>query len=109
MRREGRGGVWLDFDVDEDAYVLVVRERDKALDVVLESRDPADKIRLSSGDGSYLTHVRGEAVLIASSSSSFADLPSLMNAAKGAERPVDALSALISEQLPGADVWTWTQ
>lgn len=106
---EGRGGVWLDFDVDEDAYVLVVRERDKALDVVLESRDPADKIRLSSGDGSYLTHVRGEAVLIASSSSSFADLPSLINAAKGAERPVDALSTLITEQLPGADVWTWTQ
>jgi hypothetical protein len=103
----GRGGVWLRFDVDEDAYVLVVREREGELDVVLESNHPADKIRLAVGDGSYLTHMRAEGVLVASSSGRFAGLGELVAAARTQSDPLDALADAIDEDLPGTDVWTW--
>ncbi|MCB9663654.1 MAG: hypothetical protein H6732_06060 [Alphaproteobacteria bacterium] len=99
-----RQGFWLGFDVEEDAYVVIVRERAHALDVVLDSRRPVDKIRHATGDGSYRLHTVGDAVLVASTARPVPDLDGLVDAVAAEDLPLDALAARLRAVDPKADV-----
>lgn len=104
----GRGGVWVSFDVDEEAYVVVVRAHEHELEVLLDSQHPADKVAWATGDGSYRLHTphsEGDGLLVASSSAAIADLPALIEAARKTEDPIEALATALEGDDHGADVW----
>jgi hypothetical protein len=103
----GRGGVWVAFDVDEEAHVVVVRERSGQLDLLLDSTHTADKIRLARGDGSYRLHTQGDAVLLASSVGPVDDLAGMISLATTDAAPLQALASAIQQQQRGADVWMY--
>ena len=62
-----RGGVWLDVDVDDAAYLLVVREQSGVFDALLPGLDAGEKVALATGDGSYRAHVVADGVCVVSS------------------------------------------
>jgi hypothetical protein len=103
----GRGGVWVAFDVDDEADVVIVRQVGQALEPVLDSYTPSDKLRLATGDGSYRTHTVADGVLIASLSEPVDDLRVLLARAQQAAHPLDALAAELRRAQRGSDVWTW--
>ena len=99
-----RKGVWLDFDVDEDAYVIVVRQQGEQLDVILDSHHIRDKVQHATGDGGYRLHALGEGVLVASASHPIASLPDLVGSAHTQPQPLEWLAASIRADDPRADV-----
>lgn len=101
---DGRGGVWVQFDVDDRALVTLVRATSEGLDVVLASQAPADKAPLAVGDGSFRVHAVGKGVLLAATSRPLPDLGPLLAAARAAEDPLGELAARIRTADPGADV-----
>jgi hypothetical protein len=103
----GRGGVWVAFDVDDEADVVIVRQVGQALEPMLDSDTPSDKLRLATGDGSYRTHTVADGVLIASLSEPVEDLRVLLVRAQQATHPLDALAAELRRAQRGSDVWTW--
>jgi hypothetical protein len=103
----GRDGVWVAFDVDDEAHVLVVRQRGEALELVLDASSPVQKIQMATGDGTYRMHTRGQAVLVASSSHAFEDVVKLLAHAQEDRAPLSALAASIRRAQPTSDVWTY--
>lgn len=103
----GRGGVWVNFDVDEAAYVLIFRHHGDSVDLLLDSHHAADKISLARGDGSYRMHTTGESVLLASSDARVEQVEMLLEEARGEDRPLEALAGAIQRSSPGADVWLY--
>lgn len=99
-----RQGFWLDFDVDEDAYVFVVRASDHDLDVVLDSAHIADKVTHATGDGRYRLHTVGDEVLLASASGPIPTLADHVAAARAAEAPLEALARRLRAADPAIDV-----
>ena len=105
----GRGGVWTDFDVAEDALVTLVREADQELDVVLSSQGAFDKADYATGDGRYRLHTLGPGVLIAASSEPLDDLEPMLGAAQTAGEPLDDLAERIRAAHPTAEIRTWVR
>lgn len=105
----GRGGVWVAFDVDEAAWVFVVRQRQGKLELLLDSEHMADKIAHATGDGSYRLHTEGEAVLVASASHRLNTFPEMVSAAQAGQQPLVALRSAIHSASPTTDVWTYTR
>lgn len=99
-----RQGVWVRFDVAEPARVVVVRGGGDGLAVVLDGRSVAEKARVATGDGSYLLHALGDAVLVASLTRAPGDLSEVMAAAASEPAPLDALAAALRTRDPDADV-----
>lgn len=99
-----RQGIWLDFDVDEDAYVFVVREQAGQLDVVLDSHRIADKIAHATGDGRYRLHAVGDGLLVASASHPIPRLAELVAKADASPAPLEELAGTIREGDPKVDV-----
>jgi hypothetical protein len=104
---EGRGGLWLAFDVDDEAHVLVVRQREGALELVLDATDIVQKARHATGDGGYRLHTRADALLVASTSAPVVDARAMIEAAQRAQRPLDALATDLRSQHPTSDVWVY--
>jgi len=100
----GRGGIWSEFDVDEDACVSLVREADGVVDVVLASRDPAEKAVWAVGDGSYRVHTMGDGVLLVSSTGPLPPLGPVIAAAGTAADPLAEVEERIRRAVPGADL-----
>ncbi|MBW1877882.1 MAG: hypothetical protein JRJ84_05935 [Deltaproteobacteria bacterium] len=100
----GRGGIWSEFDVEEGAYVTLVREADGVLDVVLASHDPADKAGWAVGDGSYRVHTMGSGVLLVSSAQPLPPLGPVMVVAGLANDPLAEVEARIRRAAPRADL-----
>jgi hypothetical protein len=100
----GRGGIWSEFDVDEAAYVTLVREVDGALDVVLASGDPVDKAVWAVGDGSYRVHTMGAAVLLVSTTEPLPPLGPMIAGASEADDPLAEIEARIRLSAPRADL-----
>ncbi len=98
----GRQGVWAAFDVPEGAVVLVVAERDGALEPVLWSSTAADKAALAVGDGTYRVHVPGSGALLAVVDRPPEQPHHLLHPDMGRHEP-DALAAL-SRRLAASDV-----
>lgn len=103
---EGRGGVWADLDVDEDADLVLVRTIDGEVDVVLASRSPADKSRFATGDGRYRLHAVGDGLLVASSAAPI-ELAQWIGDLRGSDA-LDRLAERIASADPTADVKVWT-
>jgi hypothetical protein len=99
-----RGGIWLDFDVEEAALVSVVSLKDNQLTLLLDSKTAGDKARISLGDGHYRLHSRGEGVLISSSESTLDDLPNWIRAANQSAEPLQILAQSIQQSHPEIDV-----
>jgi hypothetical protein len=104
---EGRGGLWLSFEVDDDAHVLVVRQLGGRLELVLDAADIVQKAAHASGDGGYRLHTKGEALLVASTSDPVLGAHGLVETAQVGARPLDALSKEIRTLHPTADVWVY--
>ncbi|MBT3223708.1 MAG: hypothetical protein HN348_31960 [Proteobacteria bacterium] len=101
---EGRGGIWTDFDVPEEAVVTVVREEGGKLDAVLRSTGPADKAALTVGDGSYRVHTVGPAVLVAATFAPVGSLDVLIAKSNLAVAPLEELANRIKALDEDADV-----
>lgn len=100
----GRGGVWSQFDVPEDALVSVVRLGEGTkLEVVLSSVTPADKADLATGDGSYRAFSEGQGVLVAATRAPL-PLDDLIADARGAIDPLDSLARAIRSTEPDAAI-----
>lgn len=103
-----RGGVWVDFDVDDEADLVIVRRERTALATVLSSASPSEKLRFANGDGSYRLHTLGDGLLIASLSEPLPDLERRVASAGQAADPLAALASSLRRDHPRADVWTWS-
>jgi hypothetical protein len=101
---EARGGLWVDFDVDDAAHIVVVQQSAGHLEVVLPGDHPADKARVAVGDGRYRFHGVADGLLIASTAGAVADLPTLLERAQGADDPLAALAGEIKAADRRADV-----
>jgi hypothetical protein len=99
-----RKGWWVDFDVDEDAYVFVVAHSAEGTKVVLDSGRIADKIRVATGDGGYRLHTLGDGVLVASASHALPELGELVAASVSQPQPLDWLADQLHETDPRIDV-----
>jgi hypothetical protein len=99
----GRGGIWTEFDVGEDAVITLVRLGENGLELVTQSHSPSDKAAYAVGDGSYRLHTPGGGVLVVSSENTVTDVTSLMNAADASENPLLVLSQLVKKSHPAAD------
>ncbi len=99
-----RQGVWLSFDVDDLAHVLVVRQGDDGLEVVLDGHSPVDKAQVATGDGGFRLHAPGEAALIASTTRPVAALRGLVDGLEGDPDALAALALAVREEDPTADV-----
>jgi hypothetical protein len=103
---EARGGVWVDFHVDERAHVAIYRVHEGKVEALVEPKVPADKAPLAVGDGSYLVHAAGSAVAVVSSVQPL-DSRELLAEATAAEDPMEALAVRVRSLDPGADVHVW--
>jgi hypothetical protein len=101
---EARGGLWVDFDVDDAAHIVVIQQSGGQLEVVLPGDHPADKARVAVGDGRYRFHGVADGLLIASTAGAVADLPTLLERAQGASDPLAALAGEIKAADRRADV-----
>lgn len=99
-----RSGWWLEFDVDDEAYVFVVRQEEGELAVVLDSTHIKDKVAHATGDGAYRLHTVGDGVLVASASHPLPALDTLTHEARSTEAPLAELAAAIRAVDPKADV-----
>jgi hypothetical protein len=102
----GRGGVWTAFEVDDDASVLLVREAEGRLDVVVQADDPLAKLAVATGDGSFRVHTSGEGVLVAATDGRLEAGPLLAEAAASPD-PLAALAAAVKKAAPDADLRTY--
>lgn len=102
---EGRQGLWVSFDVHEDALVFVARERNGHIDVVLDAHRPADKIAHATGDGSYRLHAVGDAVLVAASREHLGDVETWIDEANAGGQPLSRLARRLSDQAVDSTVW----
>lgn len=103
----GRGGVWADFDVDDSAYVTVVREVAGGLEIVLACEVPADKAAHATGDGAFRVHAMGSGVVLASSSAPVPNLHEVVAAAALAPSPIASLEQRLRTLDPDIDVQSW--
>jgi hypothetical protein len=100
----GRGGWWVDFDVDDRAYLSIVRDHPgEPLDVVLRSEEPAEKADFAIGDGRYRLHAVGEDLLVVSTTLPLSDLESLAAQQRGQDR-LALLATAVREASPDADL-----
>ncbi|MCA9491659.1 MAG: hypothetical protein KC621_17125 [Myxococcales bacterium] len=102
---EGRGGWWASFDVPDEELVYVVGEEAGALVVALQSEGSADKVDLSTGDGSYRVHLAGRGALVASSPRPVPDFDLLVARAQGAPDPLGTLAS----ELDGTAAVRWVR
>ena len=100
---QGRGGIWTAFDVEEAAYITLVREDTDGLELVAAPQSPSAKGAYAVGDGSYRLHTPGSGVLLVSSAAEVVDVEDLIHTAETAERPLLALSEMVKKASPGAD------
>ena len=64
---EGGGGIWIDFGVEDDAFVTFFFERDGKITQTLGGASPRSKNQISTGDGRYRIHIKDvEALLVVS-------------------------------------------
>ena len=99
-----RGGIWIDFDVDEAALISIVRLKNNQLELLLDSTTAADKAKVSLGDGHYRLHSRGEGALVTSSKSPLLDLRDWIQAANQSSEPLKVLAQSIEESHPKNDL-----
>ncbi len=92
----GRGGVWVSFDVPEEALVTLVALEGGHLRAELASVDAADKAELALGDGSYRLHVPGDGALLLSHAASLDDLDRLLRASEADEDPLQGLASRLA-------------
>lgn len=104
---EGRGGAWTTFDVDDHAFVTVIRLADGALEPLLTPRAAADKAQIAVGDGTYRLHTQGEGVIVVSSGAPIPDLDAHLAAARTSNDPMGTLEADLHGADPRADVKAW--
>jgi hypothetical protein len=103
----GRGGIWADFDVAEDANVTLIRQTDGEVDVVLRPDSPVDKAPYAVGDGRYRLHTVASAVLMVSSTAPLDGLDAMLASVRGADDPLRDLEGRIRVASPRADVQRW--
>jgi len=98
-----RQGVWLEFDVDDLAYVGLVRAQGGQLDVLLDGTTVAGKARYVSGDGGYRLHAVGDALLVVSSAEPIDALTGAVDASRGRADPLSHVEELLGA-VDGLDV-----
>lgn len=103
----GRGGVWAQLDVDEAAFVTVVREVGGGLQPVFVSATPADKGDLATGDGRYRLHSQGQGLLVVASDRAVGDLPDLIVRASMADEPLADLARRLEASDSGVTTRAW--
>ena len=103
-----RGGVWTQFDVDDGAFVSLIRD-DGELEVVLHSGVAADKARFAVGDGTYRLHTTGQGILVVSTSEPIDRLASWVTEARESPAPLHSLAALVDQNHPRADTRKFDQ
>jgi len=101
---EARGGFWTQFDVDEQAHIMMVRENEGELDLVFQSQSALDKASLAIGDGSYRLHTMGTGVLLVSSKQSLRHVGGLLMASMATPSPLGELAKKLQRTYPGADI-----
>ena len=105
----GRGGIWTEFDVEEEAVITLVRQDENGLELVSQAHAPSDKAAYAVGDGSYRLHTSGRGVLVVSTEDKVTDVTSLMDAAEASEDPLLALSKLVKKSHPAADTQVFSR
>ncbi len=88
-----RGGMWVEFDVHDQAHVAVVREAAGHLEVLVPGQSPVDKANHATGDGRFRLHTQGQGVAVISSAS---PLTGLADALRLAEQQPESLKTLAS-------------
>ncbi|MBT3222297.1 MAG: hypothetical protein HN348_24760, partial [Proteobacteria bacterium] len=101
---EGRGGIWTEFDVAEEAVVTIFSEHDGQLELVIDASSTADKAALAVGDGSYRTHTLGSGVLVVSTATPILSLDNCLSAANHASTPLEQLAIVVRNAHPQADL-----
>jgi hypothetical protein len=101
---EGRGGIWVNFDADELAYISLIKVVDGRLEIVFAGANVADKASFATGDGRYRLHALGSAVLLVSTATPIENLPSLIAEAGAASDPLAELTGALRREHPGADI-----
>jgi len=101
-----RAGYWLEFDVDEEAFVAIVRHHDGELEAIVDATDQVDKALFATGDGRYRLHTQAEGVLIAAAPEPITSLPEHMGQFQDDPTPLQALRQAITTGHPHATVWT---
>jgi hypothetical protein len=101
---EARGGIWVNFDVDEEALVSVIGLRNNKLEIFLHSTAPADKATIALGDGGYRVHIKGDGVLVSSSESAMVELQDWVRAANQSDQPLKVLTKSIHSSHPNHDI-----
>ncbi len=104
-----RGGLWVDFDVDDLAHVGIVRQLHGKLEVLGRAERPVDKIVFATGDGGFRLHAEADAVLVASAARAVPDLRTWAEEASLAPAPLAALEARLRAEVAGVDVVTATR
>jgi len=104
----GRSGIWLDFDVDDEALISIVSLENNQLHLLLGSSTAGDKAQISIGDGQYRIHAKGEGVLITSSGNTLVDLSNWIRAANQSDAPLQVLAQSIQQSHPENDVSFYT-
>lgn len=99
-----RQGVWLDFDVDDMAYVALLRVQGSQIDVLLDGANVSDKARYATGDGGYRVHAVGDGLVVASSAEPIQGLPAIVSAAHGASDPLAAMQDKLQALSDSIDV-----
>jgi hypothetical protein len=99
-----RQGVWLDFDVDDMAYVALLRVQGSQIDVLLDGSNVADKARYSTGDGGFRLHAVGDGLVVASASEPIQNLPTIVASAHASADPLAAIEEKLREVSDSIDV-----
>ena len=99
-----RGGMWLDLDVDDSAYLHLVGLRDGRLEVLHHGLSPADKARFATGDGRFRLHAEADEVLLVSTPEPLDSLPDTLLAVEGTPAPLEAVAQGLRATSPGADI-----
>ena len=99
-----RNGVWLHFDVADEAYVTILRKQGDRIETVLRSTRADDKIAHAVGDGSYRLHEIADEVLIASTSQPLPDLRDWLDRSIEHADPLVWVAERVREDNHGNDV-----
>lgn len=101
---EARQGMWVDFDVDDLARVVLLMEERDGPRILLSGRSAAEKAAMATGDGRYRVHLLADRALIAQVSRAVAELPGLVDGARQQAAPLDTVARELARLDPHADV-----